>query len=53
VTLLTRVGGIEVSAAGEAMADATPEGRVRVQNLASRRVVEGVAETADRVRVGP
>lgn len=53
VTLLSRVGGIEVAAAGEAMADARPDGRVRVQNLGSRRVVEGVVETADRVRVGP
>ena len=52
VTLLSRAGGIEVAAAGEALGDATADGRVRVQNLASRKVVEGVAETADRVRVG-
>jgi flagella basal body P-ring formation protein FlgA len=52
VTLLSAAGGIEVRAPGEAMADALPDGRVRVQNLGSRRVVEGVAETADSVRVG-
>lgn len=53
VMLLSRAGGIEVAAPGEAMSDAAADGRVRVQNLASRKVVEGVAETADRVRVGP
>jgi flagellar basal body P-ring formation protein FlgA len=53
VTLLSAAGSIEVRAPGEAMSDALPDGRVRVQNLASRRVVEGVAETADSVRVGP
>lgn len=53
VTLLSRAGGIEVAAAGEAMGDAAADGRVRVQNLGSRKVVEGVAESADRVRVGP
>lgn len=52
VTLLSAAGGIEVRAAGEAIADASPDGRVRVQNLASRKVVEGVVETADSVRVG-
>jgi flagella basal body P-ring formation protein FlgA len=53
VTLLSAAGSIEVRAPGEALADALPDGRVRVQNLASRRVVEGIAESADSVRVGP
>lgn len=52
VTLLSAAGGIEVRAPGEAIADASADGRVRVQNLASRRVVEGIVETADSVRVG-
>lgn len=52
VTLLSAAGGIEVRAPGEAISDATPDGRVRVVNLGSRKVVEGVAETADSVRVG-
>jgi flagellar basal body P-ring formation protein FlgA len=52
VTLLSAAGGIEVRAPGEAISDASPDGRVRVLNLGSRKVVEGVAETADSVRVG-
>lgn len=51
VTLVAMAGGIEVRAAGEAVADAGPDGRVRVLNLSSRRVVEGRAEAGDRVRV--
>jgi flagella basal body P-ring formation protein FlgA len=53
VTLVASTGGIEVRAQGEAIADATPAGRVRVQNLASQKIVEGQVETADLVRVGP
>lgn len=52
VTLLSRAGGIEVTAPGEAVSDARPDGRVRVRNLGSGRIVEGVVESADRVRVG-
>jgi flagella basal body P-ring formation protein FlgA len=52
VTLLSAAGGIEVRAPGEAISDASPDGRVRVVNLGSRKVVEGVAESADSVRVG-
>jgi flagella basal body P-ring formation protein FlgA len=51
VTLLAAAGGIEVQAQGEAVSDATADGRVRVQNLGSHRIVEGRVETADRVRV--
>ncbi|MEO6078247.1 MAG: flagellar basal body P-ring formation chaperone FlgA [Steroidobacteraceae bacterium] len=51
VTLVASVGGIEVRAQGEAIADASAAGRVRVLNLSSRRIVEGQAESADRVRV--
>jgi flagella basal body P-ring formation protein FlgA len=51
VTLIAAVGGIEVRAQGEAVANATAEGRVRVLNLSSRKIVEGQAESADRVRV--
>lgn len=51
VTLVARVGGIEVRALGEAIMDATPTGRVRVLNLDSRRVVEGQVESRDIVRV--
>ncbi len=53
VTLLASVGGIDVRAQGQAMADARPDGRVRVQNLSSLKVVEGRVESADLVRVTP
>lgn len=51
VTLVARIGGLEVRAEGEAIADANAAGRVRVLNLNSRRVVEGQVETRDRVVV--
>ena len=53
VTLIASVGGIEVRAAGQALSELDANGRVRVQNLSSLRVVEGVAESGDRVRVSP
>ncbi len=51
VTLVASVGGLEVRAQGEAIADATAAGRVRVLNLSSRKIVEGQVESSDRVRV--
>lgn len=51
VTLVARIGGLEVRAEGEAIADASAAGRVRVLNLNSRRIVEGQVETRDRVVV--
>jgi flagella basal body P-ring formation protein FlgA len=51
VLLVAQAGGIEVRAQGEAVADARPNGRVRVLNLSSRRIVEGQVEGRDRVRV--
>ncbi len=51
VTLVSSGGGIEVRAQGEATADATAAGRVKVLNLSSRKVVEGQVESSDRVRV--
>jgi flagella basal body P-ring formation protein FlgA len=53
VTLIASVGGIEVRATGEALSEVGATGRVRVQNLSSMRIVEGVAESGDRVRVSP
>jgi flagella basal body P-ring formation protein FlgA len=52
VTLVAAAGGIEVRAQGEAIADATASGRVKVRNLDSQKIVEGRAETSDRVRLG-
>jgi flagella basal body P-ring formation protein FlgA len=51
VTLVASAGSLEVRAQGEAVADASPEGRVRVLNLNSRRIVEGQVESRDTVRV--
>ena len=51
VTLVSSAGAIEVRANGRAMADGAAGSRVLVQNLNSQRVVEGVVESADLVRV--
>ncbi len=52
VTLIAAAGGIEVRAAGRALADAAGGTRLKVQNLSSLKVVEGVVEGPDLVRVG-
>lgn len=41
VTLIGRSGSFQVRARGKALGDAAPGDRVRVENLSSRRVVEG------------
>jgi flagella basal body P-ring formation protein FlgA len=51
VTLLSSSGAVEVRANGRAMIDGAAGSRIQVQNLGSMRVVEGVVETADLVRV--
>ena len=51
VTLLSSGGAIEVRATGRAMVDGASGARIQVQNLSSMRVVEGVVESADLVRV--
>lgn len=53
VVLSARAGGVEVRAPGLALADASAEQRVRVRNLNSLKVIEGVADTAGVVRVNP
>jgi flagellar basal body P-ring formation protein FlgA len=53
VTLLASVGGIEVRASGKALTDGGAADRVRVQNLNSLRIVEGLVESADIVRISP
>ncbi len=53
VTLLAAAGGLEVRAAGVALNDAAAAGRVRVQNISSNRIVEGVVESADVIRITP
>jgi len=51
VMLLAGSGPIEVRAAGRALQDAAAGARLQVQNLSSMKVVEGVAESSDTVRV--
>jgi flagellar basal body P-ring formation protein FlgA len=51
VTLVASAGGIEVRASGRALADAAGGTRLKVQNLSSLKVVEGVVEGPDLVRV--
>ena len=51
VTLVAAAGGIEVRATGRALADAAGGTRVKVRNLSSLKVVEGVVEGPDLVRV--
>jgi flagellar basal body P-ring formation protein FlgA len=51
VTLVAMAGSLEVRAQGEAVSDALPDGRIRVLNLSSNRIVEGHVQSRDRVRV--
>lgn len=51
VTLLSSGGLVEVRANGRAMVDGAAGARIQVQNLSSARVVEGIVESADLVRV--
>jgi flagellar basal body P-ring formation protein FlgA len=51
VTLVTSSGSFEVKAPGRALADAGTGERVRIQNLASQKVVEGRVERSGAVRV--
>ena len=53
VTLLASVGGLQVRAVGQVMNDAPMGGRAKVQNISSGRIVEGVVETADVIRISP
>ena len=53
ITVLAAAGGMEVRARGVAMTDAPAAGRVKAQNLSSGRIVEGVVETADVIRITP
>jgi flagellar basal body P-ring formation protein FlgA len=51
VTLLAASGPFEIRAQGQALADGGEHDRIRVQNMGSRKVVEGVVENASTVRV--
>lgn len=51
VTLLSRMGQIEVRAAGRALAAAGVDERLSVENLSSRRVVQGIVLSSGEVAV--
>ncbi len=51
VTVIVRAGGLSVRTSGIALADAGQDERVRVRNVSSARLLEGVARTADTVEV--
>lgn len=51
VTLIAANGGIEIRAQGRALTDGSEQDRIRVQNVNSLKVVEGVVENAGTVRV--
>jgi flagella basal body P-ring formation protein FlgA len=53
VTLVAQSAGFEVRAPGRAMSDASARQRVRVQNLNSLKIIEGVADNEGTVRVLP
>jgi flagellar basal body P-ring formation protein FlgA len=51
VTLLSSADTVEVRASGRALGDGAAGSRIHVQNLGSQRIVEGVVESADLVRI--
>ncbi len=51
VTLVADVGGMSVRMAGRALGDGYVNQRVRVQNLSSGKVVEGIARGQDTVEI--
>lgn len=53
VTLVAATGGIEVRASGRAMSDGREGARIRVQNLNSLKIVEGVVDSDRVIHVTP
>ena len=51
VTLLASSGPFEIRAQGQALTDGAENQRIRVQNMSSRRIVEGVVENPSTVRI--
>ncbi len=51
VTLIASSGDIEIRAQGQALAEGGAQDRIRVQNVSSLKIVEGVVENAGTVRV--
>lgn len=51
VNLVALAGGLEVRMAGEAMSDGTTGQRIKVRNLRSKRVVDGIVKSATTIQV--
>ena len=51
VTLMVQSGGIEIAMAGKALADGALNQRIKVENLNSGRVVEGIVRSKEHVEV--
>jgi flagella basal body P-ring formation protein FlgA len=51
VTLLADLGGMSVRMAGKALTDGLINQRVRVQNVSSGKIVEGIARSAQVVEI--
>ena len=51
VSLVASTGGIEVRMAGEALADGATGERIKVRNLNSKRIIDGVVLTASIIQV--
>lgn len=52
VTLIAATGPVEIRAQGHALTEGGVDDRIRVQNMSSLKVVEGVVESDNVVRVG-
>jgi len=51
LTLVARAGGMEVRTTGIALTDGRPDERIRVQNLASQKVIEAVVRGPELAEV--
>ena len=51
VDLVALAGGLEVRMTGEAMSDGTPGQRIKVRNLRSKRVVDGIVKSSTTIQV--
>lgn len=51
VNLIAAKGGIEVRMNGEAMADGAAGDRIKVRNLSSKRVIDGIVESGSTIQV--
>lgn len=52
VTLIAATGPVQIRAQGEALTEGAADERVRVRNVSSLKIVEGVVESSGVVRVG-